>query len=333
MTTARQAGLVSCHFCHSLNKPPETLSDDQELHCVVCGSVIHSRIPDSLNRTWAMVIAAIILYIPANLLPIMTVVYWGDGTPENIMSGVISLMNGGMWPLALLIFVASIFIPIAKLLTLLGLLISVQLRIRWRARQRTQLYRITEFIGRWSMIDIFVIGILVALVQFGNAATVTPGLGALSFAAVVILTMNGDLFDLSHNGETWTETIAEDALILRQYAVAQAPEIIAAIETVTEQSPFRHIQTPGGYTMSAAITCCGDLGWVSGPQGYRYARQDPQTGRDWPEMPAVLREIGQQAAREAGYSEFHPDSCMINRYAPGSKMSLHQDRHEPLHRR
>jgi paraquat-inducible protein A len=189
MTTARQAGLVSCHFCHSLNKPPEALSDDQELHCVVCGSVIHSRIPDSLNRTWAMVIAAIILYIPANLLPIMTVVYWGDGTPENIMSGVISLMNGGMWPLALLIFVASIFIPIAKLLTLLGLLISVQLRIRWRARQRTQLYRITEFIGRWSMIDIFVIGILVALVQFGNAATVTPGLGALSFAAVVILTM------------------------------------------------------------------------------------------------------------------------------------------------
>jgi paraquat-inducible protein A len=136
-----------------------------------------------------MVIAAIILYIPANLLPIMTVVYWGDGTPENIMSGVISLMNGGMWPLALLIFVASIFIPIAKLLTLLGLLISVQLRIRWRARQRTQLYRITEFIGRWSMIDIFVICILVALVQFGNAATVTPGLCALSFAAVVILTM------------------------------------------------------------------------------------------------------------------------------------------------
>jgi paraquat-inducible protein A len=189
MITARQAGLISCHFCHSLNKPPESLSNDQELHCTICGSVIHSRIPDSLNRTWAMVIAAIILYIPANLLPIMTVVYWGDGTPENIMSGVISLMNGGMWPLALLIFVASIFIPIAKLLTLLGLLISVQLRIRWRARQRTQLYRLTEFIGRWSMIDIFVIGILVALVQFGNAATVTPGLGALSFAAVVILTM------------------------------------------------------------------------------------------------------------------------------------------------
>jgi alkylated DNA repair protein (DNA oxidative demethylase) len=140
--------------------------------------------------------------------------------------------------------------------------------------------------------------------------------------------MNGDLFDLSHNGETWTETITEGALILRQYAVAQAPEIIAAIETVTAQSPFRHIQTPGGYTMSAAITCCGDLGWVSSPQGYRYARHDPQTGYDWPTMPTVLREIGQQAAREAGYPEFHPDSCMINRYAPASKMSLHQDRHE-----
>lgn len=189
MTTAKEAGLVSCHFCHSLNTPPDNLSDTQELHCYVCGSVIHSRIPDSLNRTWAMVIAAIILYIPANMLPIMTVIYWGDGTPENIMSGVISLMSGGMWPLALLIFVASILIPIAKLLILLGLLVSVQFRVRWRARERTQLYRITEFIGRWSMIDIFVIGILVALVQFGNAATVTPGLGALSFAAVVILTM------------------------------------------------------------------------------------------------------------------------------------------------
>ena len=94
-----------------------------------------------------------------------------------------------MWPLALLIFVASIVIPIAKLLTLLGLLWSVQIQSKWRPVERTQLYRMTEFVGRWSMIDIFVIGILVALVQFGNVATVTPGMGALCFAAVVILTM------------------------------------------------------------------------------------------------------------------------------------------------
>lgn len=140
--------------------------------------------------------------------------------------------------------------------------------------------------------------------------------------------MNGDLFDLSHNGEIWTETIAESALILRQYAVAQAPEILAAIETVTAQSPFRHLQTPGGYTMSAAMTCCGDLGWVSEPQGYHYAPDDPQTGNHWPKMPEALRKLGEQAAREAGYPAFQPDSCLINRYAPGAKMSLHQDRHE-----
>ena len=193
MITARNAGLISCHFCHSLNKQPSgTLpneSDNKELTCYVCGSVIHSRIPKSLSKTWALVIAAIILYIPANVLPIMTVVMWGDGHPDNIMSGVISLLKADMWPLALIVFLASVVIPIAKLLTLLGLLISVYFRSHWRPRERTQLYRVTEFIGRWSMIDIFVIGILVALVQFGNAATVTPGMGALSFAAVVVLTM------------------------------------------------------------------------------------------------------------------------------------------------
>lgn len=193
MTTARNAGLISCHFCHNLNRQPSQKTLDKpgkiQLNCYVCGSVIHSRIPQSLSKTWALVIAAIILYIPANTLPIMTVVMWGDGRPDNIMSGVISLLQAGLWPLALLVFLASIVIPIAKLLTLLGLLISIHFRSGWRPRERTQLYRLTEFIGRWSMIDIFVIGILVALVQFGNAATVTPGMGALSFAAVVMLTM------------------------------------------------------------------------------------------------------------------------------------------------
>lgn len=192
MITARDAGLISCDFCHSLNRPCIDESDEAstfQMHCHVCGSVIHSRIPNSLSKTWALVIASLILYVPANILPIMTVVLWGDGSPENIMSGVLSLLYAGMWPLALLIFVASIVIPIAKLLTLFGLLISVQLQSKWRPVERTQLYRVTEFIGRWSMIDIFVIGILVALVQFGEVAMVTPGMGALCFATVVILTM------------------------------------------------------------------------------------------------------------------------------------------------
>ncbi|RVU85732.1 paraquat-inducible membrane protein A [Leucothrix sargassi] len=194
MKTAREAGLIACHVCHNLNSVPskqglEIDDDEHQIHCYVCESVIHSRIPNSLNKTWALVIAAIILYIPANTQAIMTVKFWGDGQPETIMSGVLSLLYSGMWPLALLIFVASIFIPIAKLIVLVYLLLSIRYRSKWRPKERTQLYRITEFIGRWSMIDIFVIGILVALVQFGNTASVAPGIGALSFAAVVICTM------------------------------------------------------------------------------------------------------------------------------------------------
>ena len=198
MTTARQAGLIACHFCHTLSKLPETIeskepnksvTEKSTIHCPCCRSSLHSRIPNSLSRTWALLFAALILYIPANTLPIMTVVFWGEGQPDTILSGVMHLFAGGMWPLALLIFIASIFIPILKLMTLFGLLISVHLKARWRPKDRTIIYRITEFVGRWSMVDIFVIALLVALVQFGNTANVTPNLGALSFAAVVILTM------------------------------------------------------------------------------------------------------------------------------------------------
>jgi paraquat-inducible protein A len=157
---------------------------------------MHSRIPNSLNRTRALLLAAIILYIPANTLPNMTVVFWGEGQPDTILSGVMHLLEGGMWPLALLIFIASIFIPILKLLTLFGLLLSVHFKTHWRPKDRTTMYRIIEFIGRWSMVDIFVIALLVALVQFGNTANVSPNLGALAFAAVVILTMfAAHLFD------------------------------------------------------------------------------------------------------------------------------------------
>ena len=195
--TALEENLISCHFCHTLcqlpdvsdNKKQEEHIKKPELRCPCCQSVIHSRIPNSLSRTWALLIAAIILYIPANTLPIMTVVLWGDGQPDTIISGVVHLLNGGMWPLALVIFIASIFIPILKLFILTGLMISIHFKIRWKPKDRTVLYRITEFVGRWSMVDIFVIGILVTLVQFGNTASISPGLGSLSFAAVVILTM------------------------------------------------------------------------------------------------------------------------------------------------
>jgi paraquat-inducible protein A len=194
MKTARQVGLISCHFCNTLSKLPEDINENlakknTAIYCPCCQSSLHSRIPNSLSRTWALLLAALILYIPANILPIMTVIYWGESQSDTILSGVLHLFAEGMWPLALLIFIASIFIPILKLLTLTGLLISVHFRTNWRPRDRTIMYRITEFIGRWSMVDVFVIALLVALVQFGNTVSVTPNLGALSFATVVILTM------------------------------------------------------------------------------------------------------------------------------------------------
>lgn len=207
VTTARKAGLISCRFCNTLSQLPSCQTTNDEIEsrisseiindinidssfiCPCCKSTIHSRHTNSLSRTWALLIAAIILYIPANFLPIMTVSYFGDGQPDTIFSGVILLMGAGMWPLALVIFVASIVIPVLKLVILLFLLISINVKAQWHPKDRTKLYRFTEFVGRWSMVDVFVIAILVSLVQFGNTASVAPGMGALSFAAVVILTM------------------------------------------------------------------------------------------------------------------------------------------------
>jgi paraquat-inducible protein A len=129
------------------------------------------------------------LYVPANLLPVMTVTSFGKGEPDTILSGVKVLIEAGMWPIALLVFFASITVPVLKLLGLSFLLISVQRRSAWRPRDRTFLYRIIESVGRWSMVDIFMISILVALVDLGSIATIQPGPGAIAFAAVVIITM------------------------------------------------------------------------------------------------------------------------------------------------
>ena len=142
-----------------------------------------------MARAWALTLAAFILYIPANTLPIMTVVSMGHGEPDTILSGVRVLIAGGLWPLALLVFFASIVVPVLKLVALTYLLVSVRRKSRWRPRDRTVLYRITEAVGRWSMIDVFMISILVALVKLGAIATIEPGAGALAFAAVVVVTM------------------------------------------------------------------------------------------------------------------------------------------------
>jgi paraquat-inducible protein A len=157
--------------------------------CPRCGAARHARKPESVARTWALVVSALILYVPANVFPVMTVVSFGKGEPDTILSGVKALYLAGMWPLALLVFFASITVPVLKITGLSLLLATTQRRSQWRLRDRTVIYRIVEFIGRWSMIDIFMISILAGLVRLGSIATIEPGIGAISFAGVVIITM------------------------------------------------------------------------------------------------------------------------------------------------
>ena len=187
-TTAAQVSLISCHACHQLSRIPAVLTNRDAI-CPRCEAHIHVRKPNSISRTWALLIAAYILYVPANLLPVMTVISFGKGEADTILSGVKELIHAGMWPIALLVFFASIIVPVTKLLSLTYLLLSVHYKSQWRPRERTVLYRITEVVGRWSMIDIFMISILIALVKLEAVATIEPGMGAISFAAVVIITM------------------------------------------------------------------------------------------------------------------------------------------------
>ncbi|WP_372876808.1 paraquat-inducible protein A [Pseudomonas sp.] len=183
---AIDAGLLVCHECHKLNKQEPA---NHRQFCSRCGGVIHARRPDSLVRTWALLLTAAILYIPANLLPIMTVNSLGRGQSDTIMSGIVELANLGMLPIAAVVFIASILVPIFKMVGISLLLYSVQRHQPMSVRQRIVMYRFIEWIGRWSMLDIFVIAILVAVVRFGSLASIEPGLGAMAFASVVILTM------------------------------------------------------------------------------------------------------------------------------------------------
>ena len=183
---AIDAGILICTECHELNRQDP---DTDEQTCTRCGALVHARRPNSLMRTWALLITAAILYIPANLLPIMTVNSLGQGAPSTIMSGVIELVQHGMFPIAAVVFIASILVPTFKLVGIALLLFSVQRHQPLSARQRIIMYRFIEFIGRWSMLDIFVIAILVAVVNFGRLASIEANLGAAAFASVVILTM------------------------------------------------------------------------------------------------------------------------------------------------
>jgi len=184
--TAAEAGLLSCHACALLSRPATKVHG---MACARCGASLHFRRPHSIARVWAFLIAAFILYIPANVLPVMETGSLFGSQSDTIMSGVVYLWTSGSWPLAAIIFVASIMVPGGKLMALTFLLVSVQRRSTRRLRERTRLYRMVEFIGRWSMVDIYVAAILTALVQLQALATIKAGPGAIAFGAVVVLTM------------------------------------------------------------------------------------------------------------------------------------------------
>jgi len=150
---------------------------------------VHFRKPGSIARTWALLITAMILYIPANVLPMMHTSSLFGSQSDTIMSGVVYFWTSGSWYLALIIFFASIMVPMLKMIALVLLLVTTQRRSRWQLQQRTKLYRVVEFVGRWSMLDIYVVAVIVALVQLQALATITPGPGAIAFGGVVVLTM------------------------------------------------------------------------------------------------------------------------------------------------
>jgi len=184
--TAAQAGLIACETCSLLTRPH---SMEHPGHCPRCGAKLESRRRNSIQYTWALVIAATICYIPANLLPVMNTTALGSSEADTIMGGVIYLFTSGSWPLALIVLIASVMVPLGKLIALAYLLITVQRGVKGGARERTRLYRMVEFIGRWSMLDVFVDTFTVAMVQLKPLMSVEPGLGVVFFAAVVVLTM------------------------------------------------------------------------------------------------------------------------------------------------
>jgi len=184
--TAARAGLFVCHDCGLLSKPAAHVHEGR---CPRCGAGLHFRKPGSIARTWAFVIAAVVLYIPANLLPVMDTSSLFGAQTDTILSGVVYLWTSGSWPLAVIVFIASIAVPMLKIIALIFLVLTAQLRWRWLPERRTRIYRLVELVGRWSMLDIYVITILVALVQFNALATIKAGPGAIAFGAVVVLTM------------------------------------------------------------------------------------------------------------------------------------------------
>ena len=209
--TTRVGALIGCDTCHLANRgrPGDA--------CQRCAIPLRHRKPESVARTWALLITAAILYVPANLYPVLTVIRLGRGHPSTILGGVVELIEYRMWPLALLVFVASIMVPLLKLIGLSLLLVMTQRGSAARLYDRTRLYRLVDFVGRWSMIDVFMVAVLTALVRMGAIGSVTPGYGAVAFALVVVLTM---LAALSFDPRVAWDTAGENGAAARPSAPA-----------------------------------------------------------------------------------------------------------------
>jgi len=214
---AHQYGMTTCLGCHKLVKmpalqiPSDNNGSKQRAVCPRCSAPLNYRKPGSFNKTLAYTITAFVLLIPANVLPVMTVIYLGKGSSDTIMSGVMHLLHAGMVPIALLVFIASIFVPLMKLLGIVLLLSAVKFDWHLSAQQCTRMYHFVEIIGKWSMLDLFMISILVTLVDLGGIATITAGNGATAFAGVVVMTILAAgsfdtrlIWDLQNNAQNST---------------------------------------------------------------------------------------------------------------------------------
>ena len=180
--TTKPPALIGCHHC-------ETVHSARSEVCSLCGHNLHTDKSGNLQRCWSYLLTGLIFYFPANLLPIMRTTQLGNETDATLAGGVVLLWEHGSWLIAVIIFIASLLVPLAKFLALGGLCLSQFMHIDMSPMNRIRIYRVTEFVGRWSMVDVFVVGFLTALIQMGSLMSITPGPAALAFGAMVVFTM------------------------------------------------------------------------------------------------------------------------------------------------
>jgi len=211
--------LTGCHVCGQVQALPRDADPEAHHHCVRCDAVVHYRKPDHVARTWALLLAAVVFYIPANVLPVMKVNSLLGDSAHTILGGVVELWQMGSWDIALIVFIASVAVPLTKLLALILLLLTEQWHSTTNLGARTRLYQMVEFIGQWSMLDVFVVILLAALADFQGLMEISAGAGAAAFGVVVILTMLAAMsFDLRRSWDLEGQTEIESAPVEGRHA-------------------------------------------------------------------------------------------------------------------